>query len=141
MLRENPRMDAPARTLSTTRAAMLLPRPRLVAALRSPAARRSPRRHPGAAPRRRLRHHRGEVLRATTSATPRQDYRGFSDELHFAVDLDFPQALLPEDVGLIVSDGWEAAHIREAPAHPLAPARRKALMHRFATLAATRLAG
>lgn len=70
-----------------------------------------------------------------------QDYRGFSDELHFAVDLDFPQTLLPDDVGLIVSDGWDAAHIREAPAHPLAPARRKALMHRFATLAATRLAG
>ncbi|MDB5413738.1 MAG: repair protein MmcB-related protein [Rubritepida sp.] len=69
------------------------------------------------------------------------EYRGFSDELHFAVDLDFPQTLLPDDVGLIVSDGWEASHLREAPTHPLAPARRKALLHRFACLAATRLAG
>lgn len=70
-----------------------------------------------------------------------QDYRAFSDELHFAVDLDFPQALIPEDVGLIISDGWEASGIRAAPGHPLAPARRRALLHRFASLAATRLAG
>lgn len=69
------------------------------------------------------------------------DYRDFSDELHFAVDLDFPQTLIPEEVGLIVSDGWEAVPIRPAPAHPLAPARRRALLHRFASLAATRLAG
>ncbi|WP_431305467.1 MmcB family DNA repair protein [Sediminicoccus sp. BL-A-41-H5] len=69
-----------------------------------------------------------------------QDYRAFSDELHFAVDLDFPQELLPGDVGLLVCDGFEAAPLRAAPAHPLAPARRRALLHRFATLAATRLA-
>lgn len=69
-----------------------------------------------------------------------QDYRAFSDELHFAVDLDFPQTLLPEDVGLLVCDGHDAAALRPAPAHPLAPARRRALLHRFASLAATRLA-
>lgn len=69
-----------------------------------------------------------------------QDYRAFSDELHFAVDLDFPQELLPGDVGLLVCDGFEAAPLRAAPAHPLAPARRRALLHRFASLAATRLA-
>lgn len=69
-----------------------------------------------------------------------QDYRAFSDELHFAVDLDFPQELLPGDVGLLVCDGYEAAALRVAPAHPLAPARRRALLHRFASLAATRLA-
>ena len=68
-------------------------------------------------------------------------YRAFADELHFAVDLDFPRDLLPEDVGLLICDGFEAAAIREAPAHPLAPARRRALLHRFASLAATRLAG
>ncbi len=69
-----------------------------------------------------------------------QDYRAFSDEMHFAVDLDFPQELLPGDVGLLVCDGYEAASLRPAPAHPLAPARRRALLHRFASLAATRLA-
>lgn len=68
------------------------------------------------------------------------EYRAFCDELHFAVDQDFPRDLLPEDVGLLVCDGFEAVLLREAPAHPLAPARRRALLHRFASLAATRLA-
>jgi hypothetical protein len=68
------------------------------------------------------------------------DYRDYCDRLYFAVDLDFPQALLPEDAGLLVADGMEAAQLREAPVHPLAPARRRALLHRFASLAATRLA-
>jgi hypothetical protein len=69
-----------------------------------------------------------------------REYRAFCDELHFAVDHDFPCDLLPEDVGLLVCDGFEAVLLREAPAHPLAPARRRALLHRFASLAATRLA-
>lgn len=70
-----------------------------------------------------------------------QEYRAFADELHFAVDLDFPCELLPRDAGLLVCDGFEAAPIREAPSHPLASARRRALLHRFASLAAKRLAG
>jgi len=68
------------------------------------------------------------------------EYREFSDALFFAVDDDFPQALLPEDVGLIVACDGAAELLREAPAHPLAPARRRALLHRFAWLAASRLA-
>jgi hypothetical protein len=68
------------------------------------------------------------------------DYREYSDALFFAVDADFPQELLPGEAGLIVAGGEEAAILREAPAHPLAPARRRALLHRFATLAAERLA-
>jgi hypothetical protein len=68
------------------------------------------------------------------------DYREYCDRLYFAVDLDFPQGLLPEDAGLLVADGDEAVRLREAPAHPLAPSRRRALLHRFATLAAVRLA-
>jgi len=67
------------------------------------------------------------------------DYREFSDYLFFAVDSDFPLALLPEEVGVIVTAGGEAAVLREAPIHRLAPARRRALLHRFATLAACRL--
>lgn len=57
-----------------------------------------------------------------------------------AVDADFPVGLLPEDTGLIVTCGLEADVVRDAPAHPLAPARRRALMQRFATIAAQRLA-
>ena len=68
------------------------------------------------------------------------DYRDFCDRLFFAVDLDFPQELLPEDAGLLVADGADAAMLRDAPAHRLAPARRKALLHRYAVVAAGRLA-
>jgi hypothetical protein len=69
-----------------------------------------------------------------------QDYRAFSDALFFAVDVDFPRELLPAETGLIVAAGLEAELLREAPAHPLAGARRRALLHRFALLAAGRLA-
>jgi hypothetical protein len=68
------------------------------------------------------------------------DYRDYSDALFFAVDVDFPSELLPEETGLIVAAGLEADVLREAPAHPLASARRRALLHRFAILAAGRLA-
>lgn len=69
------------------------------------------------------------------------DYRAFCDALFFAVDEHFPRTLLPEDVGVIVACVAvpEAAILREAPPHRLAPARRRALLHRFATLAANRL--
>src|ERR1700730_979901 len=69
-----------------------------------------------------------------------QEYRAFSDELFFAVDVDFPRELLPADTGLIVAEGLEADLLREAPSHPLAGARRRALLHRYALLAAGRLA-
>jgi hypothetical protein len=69
-----------------------------------------------------------------------QDYRAFADALFFAVDADFPQALLPAETGLIVAAGLEAELLREAPAHPLPGGRRRALLHRFALLAAGRLA-
>lgn len=69
------------------------------------------------------------------------EYREFCDALFFAVDEHFPRALLPSDVGVMVACVAvpEAALLREAPAHKLAPARRRALLHRFATLAANRL--
>jgi hypothetical protein len=69
-----------------------------------------------------------------------RDYREFADELFFAVDVDFPQDLLPAEAGLIVAAGLEADLLREAPAHPLAAARRRAQLLRFAQLAAARLA-
>lgn len=74
------------------------------------------------------------------SDTKWSEYRAFSDALYFAVDVDFPRALLPEDTGLIVACEGVAEVLREAPAHPLAPARRRAVMQRFAVLAAGRLA-
>jgi len=68
------------------------------------------------------------------------EYRDYSDTLYFAVDADFPDGVLPQACGLIVAHGTEADIVREAPSHPLAPARRRALLHRFATIAAGRLA-
>jgi hypothetical protein len=41
---------------------------------------------------------------------------------------------------LLVADGAEAAMLRDAPPHRLAPARRRALLHRYAAVAAGRLA-
>jgi hypothetical protein len=67
-------------------------------------------------------------------------YREWCDELHFAVDPDFPQGLIPEEVGLMIADAHELHVLREAPPHPLAAARRRSLLHRFAHLAAGRLA-
>ena len=67
-------------------------------------------------------------------------YRDFADQLFFAVDTDFPRDVLPEDTGLIVVAGLWADLIREAPEHRLPPARRTALLRRFALLAGTRLA-
>ncbi len=65
-------------------------------------------------------------------------YREYCDQFFFAVDPDFPEPLLPPDVGLLVCDAEETARRREAPVHPLAPARRQALLRRFARLAALR---
>jgi len=67
-----------------------------------------------------------------------EDYRAWCDRLFFAVDAEFPQALLPEDAGLIVADAWGGAVLREAPVQALAPARRRAVLLRFARLAARR---
>lgn len=67
------------------------------------------------------------------------DYRDFADRFYFAVPRDFPVALIPEECGLIVADGFAAAVLRNAPPVSLAPARRRVLTLRFALAAATRL--
>jgi hypothetical protein len=69
------------------------------------------------------------------------EYRDFSDALYFAVDEAFPQDMLPRETGLIVTADLDAVLVRDAPAHRLPPATRRTLTHRFATLAAMRLAG
>lgn len=66
------------------------------------------------------------------------DYREFCDRLFFAVPVDFRTELLPKDVGLILADGHGAVLAREAPEHRVAPARRKAVLLRFAHVAANR---
>ncbi len=67
------------------------------------------------------------------------DYRAWCNRLLFAVAPDFPSRVLPEDAGLILADRYGGEIVREAPEHRLAGARRKALMLRFARVAAGRL--
>jgi hypothetical protein len=69
-----------------------------------------------------------------------QEYRPYCDQFYFAVAPEFPQAILPDEPGLIVADGFGGAVVREAASAPLAPARRKALTLAFGRLAAMRAA-
>lgn len=66
------------------------------------------------------------------------DYREFCDRFFFAVPPDFRIDLLPDGTGLILADGFGASMVRDAPEHKLAGARRKAVMLRFAHVAANR---
>jgi hypothetical protein len=47
--------------------------------------------------------------------------------------------MMPEDAGLILADRFGAAILREAERRPLPPATRRAMMLRFAAVAADRL--
>ena len=66
-------------------------------------------------------------------------YRAHCDRLFFAIPPTLDPAIMPQDAGLIVADGFGAELLRDAPAHRLAPATRRALTLRFAALAADRL--
>ena len=68
------------------------------------------------------------------------DYASYADALCFAVAPDFPAALLPAEVGLMIADGYGAGIVRNPARTSLAPARRKAIMLSFARLASDRLA-
>jgi hypothetical protein len=67
------------------------------------------------------------------------DYLDFCDAFYFGVGIDFPQSLLPPNVGVIVADGYGGDIVRPAPSRPLAPARRKAVTLSVARIAALRL--
>ena len=66
-------------------------------------------------------------------------YLDWCDRFFWAVDQDFPTELLPDDTGLILADAYDAEILRMAPETPLAPARRKAMVQKFARHAALRL--
>jgi hypothetical protein len=53
----------------------------------------------------------------------------------------FPDGLLPDEEGLILADRFEGELVRPAVQRSLAPARRRALLLRFARTAALRLQG
>jgi hypothetical protein len=68
------------------------------------------------------------------------DYLGWCDQLYFAVPMDFPQGLIPEEIGLIVADAYGGEMLRMPPRRPVAAARRKSLLIDCARLASERLA-
>ena len=68
-----------------------------------------------------------------------QGYLEWCDRFFWAVDADFPTALLPEGTGLILADSYDAEIMRMGPEVPLAPARRKVMVQKFARHAALRL--
>ena len=73
------------------------------------------------------------------------DYLEYCDRFFWAVPPHLAPILegeryLPGDAGLIVADRYDAAIVRQAAVRPLAPARRKAELLRFARRAARRLA-
>lgn len=67
-----------------------------------------------------------------------QGYLDWCDRFFWAVDADFPTELLPDDTGLILADGYDAEILRIGPESKLAPARRKAMVQKFARHAALR---
>lgn len=67
------------------------------------------------------------------------DYLDWCDQLYFAIPVDFPQALIPGEVGLIVADAYGGEMLRHPPKRPVAAARRKALLIDCARLASERL--
>jgi hypothetical protein len=67
------------------------------------------------------------------------DYRQHCDRLFFATHQSVPLDIFPEDCGLILSDGYGAHMVREAPEHRLSSSTRKAMTLNFARAAAQRL--
>lgn len=67
------------------------------------------------------------------------DYRTSCDRFYFAIPCDLAANAFPQDAGLIVADAHGAILEREAPVHKLAPASRRAILIRFASVAAERL--
>ena len=68
-----------------------------------------------------------------------QGYLDWCDRFFWAVDADFPIALLPPGSGLIIADPYDAEIIAMGPETPLAGARRRAIVQKFARHAALRL--
>ena len=67
------------------------------------------------------------------------NYRLHSDRFFFATHPEVPAGIFPEECGFILSDGYGAEILREAPEHRLPAATRKALLLRIARAGAARL--
>lgn len=68
-----------------------------------------------------------------------QGYLPWCDRFFWAVGGDFPTELLPVGSGLMLADAYDAEIIRMGDNTPLAAARRKVMVQKFARHAASRL--
>ncbi|MGD9914021.1 MAG: MmcB family DNA repair protein [Rhizobiaceae bacterium] len=67
------------------------------------------------------------------------EYRLHSDRFFFATHPGVPSEIFPDECGFILSDGYGAEIMREAPEHRMPAHVRKALMLRIARAGAARL--
>lgn len=67
------------------------------------------------------------------------EYRLFCDRFFFATHPGVPAEIFPEEAGFILSDGYGAEILRDAPEHRLAAPTRKALTLRIARTSSARL--
>jgi hypothetical protein len=67
------------------------------------------------------------------------EYRFFCDRFFFATHPEVPAGIFPDDAGFILSDGYGAEILRDAPEHRLPAPTRKALTLRIARVGAARL--
>ena len=68
-----------------------------------------------------------------------QGYLDYCDSFFWAVDMQFPTNILPDQGGLIVADAFDAEMLRIPEETPLSAARRKKIIHKFGRDAALRL--
>lgn len=66
-------------------------------------------------------------------------YRLYCDRFFFATHPEVPAEIFPQECGFILSDGYGAEMLRDAPEHRLAAPARKALTLRIARAGAARL--
>jgi hypothetical protein len=70
-----------------------------------------------------------------------REYREYCDRLLFAVNSEFPLALIPVETGLIIADEYGGEVLRQGEFCPLAAARRKSIVVSVARTVSSRLAG
>lgn len=67
------------------------------------------------------------------------EYLGYCDAFYFATHSGVPTDIFPEEIGLIIADGYGAEFLREAQKQPINAATRKSLLLRYARAATGRL--
>lgn len=68
-----------------------------------------------------------------------REYVDFCEKFYFAVAEDFPHALLPEECGLMVADGFGGVVRRQSPIGSMNGNRKRSQLVRFAMTAGQRL--